>query len=200
MLLLSIVSLFVGPMLYLLLRKGGFVAKAFDSIIVAVLIVLMAFLLIPESWAELGYWSVALMFTGYLLPGLLEGLVKKAAHTLHLISLLLALAGLALHAILDGAALTGGHGGAGSSLALAIVLHRFGTGLMLWMMVQPVFGKRTAFAILGFVGLATVAGYLLSETILGLEGDHAMSVIQALVIGMIVHSLVHRSHGQSHIA
>lgn len=197
MLLLSIVSLFIGPMLYLWLRKGGFVAKAFDSIIVAVLIILMAYSLIPESWVELGYWSVGLMFAGYLLPGLLEGLIKKAAHTLHLISLLLALAGLALHAMLDGAALNVGHGDTGSSLSLAIVLHRFGVGLMLWMMVQPVFGKRVAFAILGFVGLATVGGYLLSETILGLEGDHAMSVIQALIIGMIVHSLVHRSHGES---
>jgi len=197
-LLLSIISLFIGPMLYLWLRKGGFVAKAFDSVIVVVLIVLMAFLLIPESWAELGYWSVALIFAGYLLPGLLESLIKKAAHTLHLISLVLALAGLALHAMLDGAALMIGNGSAGNSLGLAIVLHRFGVGLMLWMMVQPVFGKRVAFGVLGFVGLATVVGYLLSETILGLEGDHAMSVLQALIIGMIVHSLIHRSHGESH--
>jgi len=197
-LLLSIISLFIGPMLYLWLRKGGFVAKAFDSVIVVVLIVLMAFLLIPEYWAELGYWSVALMFAGYLLPGLLENLIKKAAHTLHLISLVLALAGLALHAMLDGAALMIGNGSAGNSLGLAIVLHRFGVGLMLWMMVQPVFGKRVAFGVLGFVGLATVVGYLLSETILGLEGDHAMSVLQALIIGMIVHSLIHRSHGESH--
>ena len=74
-LLLSIISLFIGPLLYLWLRKGGFVAKAFDSVIVIVLIVLMAFMLIPESWTELGYWSVALMFAGYLLPGLLESLI-----------------------------------------------------------------------------------------------------------------------------
>jgi len=48
-LILSIVTLFIGPLLYLWLRKGGFVAKAFDSTIVAVLVVLLAFLLIPES-------------------------------------------------------------------------------------------------------------------------------------------------------
>ncbi len=197
-LLLSIVSLFIGPMLYLWLRKGGFVARVFDSIIVAVLVILMAFLLIPESWFELGYWSIALIAAGYLLPGLLEKLIKQAAHTLHLISLLLALAGLALHAILDGAALTVSHGGMDGGLSLAIVLHRFGVGLMLWLMVQPVFGRRMAFAVLGFVGLATVGGYLLSETVLGLEGDFATSAVQALVIGMIVHSLVHRSHGEVH--
>ena len=68
-------------MLYQWLRRGGFVAKAFDSLIVAVLVVLMAFLLIPESWAQLGYWSIALILAGYLVPGLLEHLIKKAAHT-----------------------------------------------------------------------------------------------------------------------
>ena len=198
MLLLSIISLFVGPVLYLWLRRGGVVAKAFDSIIVAVLLVLMAFLLIPESWAALGYWSIVLIFGGYLLPGLLEHLIKKAAHALHLISLLLALAGLALHAMLDGAALTVDQGETVNGLSLAIVLHRFGVGLMLWMMVQPVFGKRKAFLVLGFVGLATLGGYLLSETILGLEDDDAMSIIQALITGMIVHSLIHRSHAESH--
>ena len=198
MLILSIISLFVGPLLYLWLRKGGSVAKAFDSLIIAVLVILMAFLLIPESWAQLGYWSVALILSGYLVPGLLEQLIKKAAHTFHLVSLALALVGLALHAMLDGAALTDVHGIANSNLSLAIVLHRFGVGMMLWMMVQPAFGKRAAFAVLGFVALATVAGFLLSETVLGLEGDNTMSVIQALIIGMIVHSLIHRSHGTHH--
>lgn len=182
-------------MLYLWLRRGGFIAQAFDSLMIVVLVVLITFLLIPESWTELGYWSVALILTGYLVPGLLEHLVKRAAHTFHLVSLLLALAGLALHALLDGAALTMGHGGVPSNLSLAIVIHRFGEGMTLWMMVQPVFGKHAAFAVLGFVALATIGGYLLSEIVLGLEGDNAMYVIQALIIGMIAHSLLHRSHG-----
>jgi hypothetical protein len=197
-LLLSIISLFIGPLLYQWLRHGGLAARALDSLIIAVLIILMAFLLIPESWGALGYWSLALILTGYLVPGLLEHMIKKAAHTFHLVSLLLALLGLAVHAILDGAALTVSSGGSASSLSWAIVLHRFGVGMMLWMMVQPVFGKRAAFAVLGFVSLATIGGYLLSEPVLGLEGDFAMSAIQALIIGMIAHSLIHRSHSSSH--
>jgi hypothetical protein len=197
-LVLSIVSLFIGPLLYQWLRGGGFIAKAFDSAIIAVLILLMAFLLIPESWSELGPWSVVLILTGYLLPGLLEHLIKRAAHTFHLVSLLLALAGLALHAMLDGAVLTVSNGSATSNLSLAIVIHRFGVGMMLWMMVQPVFGKRGAFGILAFVSLATIAGYALSETVLDLEGGYTLAVIQALIIGMIVHSLVHRGHGAGH--
>ncbi len=198
MLLLSIILLFIGPILYQWLSRSGLVARAFDSLIIAVLVILMVLMLIPESWTELGYWSVALMLAGYLVPGLLEHLIKKVAHAFHIVSLLLALAGLALHAMLDGAALTMGHGDATSSLSLAIVIHRFGVGMMLWLMVQPVFGKYVAFGILGFVALATVGGYLLSEIVLGLEGGYVMSVIQALIIGMIVHSLIHRGHGVSH--
>jgi len=180
------------------MRRGGFVAKAFDSLIIAVLMLLMAFFLIPESWAALGYSSIALILAGYLAPGILEHLIKKAAHTLHMVSLLLALAGLALHAMLDGAALNTAGDAIASNLSLAIVIHRFGVGMMIWMMVQPLFGKRTAFGVLGFATLATVGGYLLSEKLLGLEGGYSMSVIQALIIGMIVHSLIHRSHGASH--
>ena len=198
MLVLSIVSLFIGPLLYQWLRGGGFIAKAFDSAIIAVLILLMAFLLIPESWSQLGPLSLVLILTGYLLPGLLEHLVKRAAHTFHLVSLVLALAGLALHAMLDGAVLTVSDGSAGSHLSVAIVIHRFGVGMMLWMMVQPVFGKRGALGILAFVSLATLAGYMLSDSVLDLEGSYTLSVIQSLIIGMIVHSLAHRSHGASH--
>lgn len=198
MLLLSIIALFIGPIFYQWLRRGGFVAKAFDKLIIAVLILLMAVFLIPESWAELGYWSVAMILAGYLAPGVLEQLIKKAAHTLHLVSMLLALAGLALHAMLDGAALNAGDGMMATNLSLAIVIHRFGVGMMIWMMVQPLFGRKVAFGLLGFVSLATLGGFMLSESLIGLEGGYAMSVIQALIIGMIVHSLVHRSHGASH--
>lgn len=188
--------MFIGPALYQWLRHGGFAAKALDSLIIVVLIVLMALFLIPESWGELGYGSIALILAGYLVPGLLEHLIKKAAHTLHMVSMILALSGLALHAMLDGAVLN--THAAASNLSLAIVLHRFGVGMMIWMMVQPVFGRHAAFMVLGFAAVATVGGYLLSEHLLGMEGGYAISVIQALIIGMIVHSLVHRSHGASH--
>lgn len=198
MLLLSIIVLFIGPLLYQWLRGGGFIAKAFDSLIIAALVILVAFLLIPESWAELGYWSLALILSGYLAPGLLEKLIKKAAHAFHTVSLLLALLGLGLHAMLDGAALTSMNGGAHSHLPLAIVLHRFGVGIMLWMMVQPAYGRRAATAVLGFVGLVTVGGYLLSEVVLGIEGAGFMAVLQTLIIGMILHSLIHRSHAVHH--
>ena len=52
--------------------------------------------------------------------------------------------------------------------------------------------------VLGFAALATIGGYYLTEVITGLEGDYSMSVVESLIIGMIIHSLVHRSHGAGH--
>ncbi len=191
---LSIVSLFVGPLFYNWLRQGGLVARAFDTLIVAVLLVLLVFLLIPESWAELGLVSLVLMLTGYLVPGLLEKLLAHAADTLHRVSLFIALLGLALHAVLDGAGVATSTLHRPHNLALAIVVHRLSVGLILWMLVQPLFGKRAALAVLGVVSLATVGGYLLSEHIAEYRGETVMPIIQALIIGTIAHSLIHRDH------
>ncbi|MDX1556570.1 MAG: hypothetical protein R3212_11130, partial [Xanthomonadales bacterium] len=79
-------------------------------------------------------------------------------------------------------------------LALAIVLHRLGMGLVVWLLVQPAFGRRAAWAVLGVVAVATVAGWALSDALSGLTGGRVLPVIEGLIVGMIVHSLVHRGH------
>ena len=189
LLVLSVLALFAGPALYHWMRQGGLIARAFDRSIVAALVLLLVFLLVPEAFSGLGWLALALIFFGYLLPGLLEAAVKGAARTFHLISLVLALAGLALHAMLDGAGLAGSE-----ALALAIILHRLGVGLVLWLIVQPAFGRRVALAVLVLVSAATLLGYGLSEQMISLSGANAVLVIQSLIIGTIIHSLVHRGH------
>jgi len=195
LLLLSILALFAGPLLYQWLRKGGLVARTVETAVVAVLVLVVVFLLVPDTFAELGLLSLALILAGYLVPGLLEMAIRRAAHAFHIMSLLLALMGLIAHAMLDGAGLATGSGGqASETLGAAIVLHRFGMGLVLWFMVQPVFGRRWAIAVLLLVAVATVAGYWLSEPLLSLDDGGIVHVIEPLIIGTIIHSLVHRSH------
>ncbi len=194
MLLLSILALFAGPLLYQWLRKGGLVARTVETAVVAVLVLVVVFLLVPDTYGELGLLSLALILAGYLIPGLLEIAVRRAAHAFHIMSLLLALVGLIAHAMLDGAGLATGGGQAGATLGMAIVLHRFGMGLVLWFMVQPVFGKRWAVAVLLLVAVATVAGYWLSEPLLSLDDGGIVHFIEPLIIGTIIHSLVHRGH------
>jgi len=191
MLSLSLIMLFAGPMLYQWLRKGGLVARTFDRIIVVFLVVVVAFMLVPEALSGLGWLAFLLMLTGYLAPGLLESGLKRSARTLHLLSLGVALVGLALHALLDGAGLAGSETQASVNLALAIVLHRFGVGLVLWLVLKPAFGKTVALLL---IAAATLLGYAASAKLLPLAGERAVLVIQALIIGTIVHSLLHREH------
>ncbi len=194
MLLLSLLMLFAGPLLYQWIQRGGWFARTLDRTIVVALVVIISVFLIPEIIAPLGWMAPALVLAGFALPGMLESTVKRAAETLHLFSLYLALAGLLLHALLDGAGLAGSELGANTGLATAIILHRFGVGLMLWMIMQPAFGQRIAWLTLFFMAGATVLGFEFSERVLPLAGEQAVTMIQAVIIGTIVHSLIHREH------
>lgn len=194
MLLLSLLVLFAGPALYQWIQQGGWFARTLDRTIVVMLVVIIGLLLIPEIVEPLGWLAPALVLAGYALPGVLERSVKHAAETFHLLALYLALAGLLLHALLDGAGLAGSELGESTGLAAAIVLHRFGVGLMLWMIMHPAFGRRVAWLALCALAAATVLGFEFSERVLPLAGEQAVTMIQAVIIGTIIHGLLHRSH------
>jgi hypothetical protein len=202
-LLLSLITLFAGPLLFQWISGSGGVARTLDRVVVAVLVVLVVVLLIPDIIQPLGLWAPALVMLGYGFPWLLEKLVRRAAESLHLLSLYVALAGLLLHALLDGAGLAGSgleHHGGGENLALAIILHRFGMGLMLWLIMQPAFGNRVAWGTLAAIAAATIVGFEFSARLLPYAGDTGIMGVQAVIIGTIIHSLLHRGHvhGASH--
>lgn len=198
MLLLSLITTFAGPALLIWLSRGGRLAKTIDQLIVVVLVLLVCILLVPETFEALGWVSLLLVLGGYLLPGILEFLIRRAAETLHLASLGFAIAGLVLHALMDGAGLASGGQGGGDGLGLAIILHRFGVGLMLWLIVQPVFGDRIAWLTLVGMAAATVLGFEFSAWLLPLAGEQAILTLQAVIIGTIIHSLIHRGHAGAH--
>jgi hypothetical protein len=194
LLLLSIITLFAGPLLFQWVSSSHPLARALDRAIVAVLVVLVVVLLIPDIIEPLGLLAPGFLIVGYLLPGLLERVIKQAAETLHLLSLYVALVGLILHAVLDGAGLAGSEMRDNSSLAVAIILHRFGMGLMLWLIMQPVFGNRVAWSILFAMAAATIVGFEFSERLLPYADVTVIAAVQGVIVGTIIHSLVHREH------
>ena len=198
MLLLSLMTLFAGPLMFQWLSRSHRVARILDRVIVVALIGLVALSLVPEIVASLGWTAPLLILAGYLLPGLLEKLVQQAAETLHLVTLYVALAGLLLHEALDGAGLAVSALSDNSGFAWAIVLHRFGMVLLLWLIVQPVFGNAKAWLLLLCMAGATVLGYEFSERLLPLAGDRLIAGMQGVIIGTIVHSLVFRGHVHRH--
>jgi hypothetical protein len=198
LLLLSLLTLFAGPLLFQWISSAHPIARTLERVVVAVLIVLVVLLLIPDIVEPLGWAAPVLVLLGYLLPGVLERMVKRAAETMHLLTLYVALGGLMVHALLDGAGLAGSELQAGETLAAAIVLHRFGMGLVLWLIIQPAFGSRAAWLTLVALAAATVIGFEFSERLLPLAGAGVVDVIEALIVGTIIHSLVYRGHVHQH--
>jgi len=198
LLLLSLITLFAGPLIFQWISATHPLAKTLDRVVVAVLIVLVVVLLIPDIIEPLGLWAPAFILLGYLLPGVLERAIKRAAETMHLMSLYVALLGLLLHALLDGAGLSGSEAHGSGGLGVAIVLHRFGMGLMLWLIVEPVFGKRAAWGTLFAMAAATIIGFEFSELLLPYADDRIIAAVQGVIVGTIIHSLVHREHVHSH--
>lgn len=198
MLLLSLITLFAGPLLYQWMRNAQLLASRLEWLIVIVLIGLVVLLLVPDILEPLGPAAAGLIVIGYLLPGLLEKLIKKAAEGLHLASLVFALIGLMLHALLDGAGLAGSELRSSAGLAAAIILHRFGVGLMLWLIVEPAFGRRAAWLTLFSIAAATIIGFEFSERFLPFAGDRLIAGVQGVIIGTIIHGLIHRGHVHSH--
>ena len=60
------------------------------------------------------------------------------------------------------------------------------------------FGARRAWLTLFGMAAATVLGYEFSERLLPLAGDVFISGMQAVIIGTIIHGLVHRGHVHTH--
>jgi hypothetical protein len=197
-LLISLITLFAGPLILIWLSRGGRIAQAFDRVIVIALILLVVVLLLPEIIESLGWAAVALLAVGYFLPGVLEAVVRQAAEKLHIASLLIALLGLLLHALLDGAGLAGSEMANSESLGVAIIMHRFGVGMMIWLIMQPTFGHRSAWVMLIGMAAATIVGFEFSARLMPLAGKDAFDILQAVIIGTIIHSLVHRGHVHSH--
>ena len=69
---------------------------------------------------------------------------------------------------------------------------------MLWLIIEPVFGKRAAWSTLVAIAAATIAGFEFSERLLPLAGDTVISAVQGVIVGTIIHGLVHRGHVHRH--
>ena len=60
---------------------------------------------------------------------------------------------------------------------------------------RPLSKSSDEMSVLGLSdGGATVLGFEFSERVLPLAGEQAVSMIQAVIIGTIIHSLIHREH------
>ena len=104
------------------------------------------------------------------------------------------LSGIALHALLEGAAFAGDPIAAPdrTAFAVAVALHRVLLGLVIWWLVRPRHGPILAALAVAAVPVVTVAGYLVGGE-LGMAGEGpGVALYQAFVAGTLLHVVFHQ--------
>jgi uncharacterized membrane protein YraQ (UPF0718 family) len=194
LLLLSIAMLLLGPLAYRSWSQGHALGFAVDGFVFVAISGLVLFLVLPETVVNGGWWALGWAAAGALGPTFTEQAFHGLQRRTHNAALVLGIAGIGFHGVLDGAALSQGTMIAGGlSLPLAIILHRIPVGMAIWWLVRPSFGSRTSALVIGFVILATVGGYAMGPSLLEHASLQAVAWFEALVAGALVHVVVHRT-------
>ncbi|HET9947797.1 MAG TPA: hypothetical protein VFQ22_02610 [Longimicrobiales bacterium] len=184
-----------GPILYGSLHYRPRAAAWVDGFVYLAVPALVAWQILPEAWEQRSLALVAAVVLGLLAPGAIE----RLSHALHRhtdsVALAVGLSGLALHALLEGAALVPTASGVGVAFALAVILHRVPVGLIVWWLLRPRYGTGAAAAGVAMVSACTLLGWLLGVEVLGRMHEGGVGLYQAFVSGSLVHVVYHQGRG-----
>lgn len=189
----TLVALACGPALYALARPRPRLRRAFDIAVWIGVLALLAFETVPEALAVGGLIGASFFLLGLLGPSALEHGLRSLARETHLAALLIALLGLALHALADGAVLAAvgpGH----DELGAAVALHSLPIGLAICWVAIPALGWPRALAVLLAMAAATLLGYAVTPDLETLLGPRPWAWIQLAVAGLLLHALAGRPH------
>jgi zinc transporter ZupT len=203
--------LLLGPLLYGLAALRRATGQMLDGFVLITLAGIVCLHIVPDAWRSAGPVSLVFILLGLAFPLLLEWVFSQAHERAHLVVLLVAAIGIALHAVLDGLALLpiGEQSGLfGSTLALGVIIHRLPVGIAIWWVVRPQFGTAAALAVFAVVIGATGTSYYLGAGLLVADST-ALAFFQAFVAGSLVHvalfgishdseSAAAQVHGEAH--
>ncbi|MFW5966508.1 MAG: permease [Persicimonas sp.] len=192
---LSILALAVGPALFPLAKRRPRLLCGIDGFVLVSIGGLCLFHLMPVAVEHGGMWTLVTALAGLLFPFVFGGhQTHDGQRNVHNAFLLLAAGGLAIHALIDGAALFQGvhHellGNELGGLVAAVLIHRVPMSLLVWWSVSPRMGKWPAAATLILLAVATVIGYQMGgvvEMTPPLTGH-----LVAFVAGSLFHVVAH---------
>jgi hypothetical protein len=197
----SIFALGIGPLIYQTfgpLRRTDSIVSGF------ILVVITATLLtevLPQTFAIISYTAILLALLGFVGPTLIEKVFTRSANRTHILTILLGILGLVIHASFDGAALYVSDEEIGAEihhsteqLSLAIILHRLPVGLTIWWLLKPLIGEKYSLLTLLAMALATSGGYALSMQVSEIHTSSVMAMLQAFIGGSLMHVILHKPH------
>lgn len=200
-LILSIVALAAGPVLFPVVRRRPHFLCGMDGFVLVAIIGLSLFHMLPAAVEHAGWWALPSAVAGMLVPFIFgRDLHHIGQRNVHNIFILIAVVGLASHAMVDGAAIfhgTHAHEGAHGAgeqvplagMAAAVLIHRVPMSMLIWWSLRPRMGTSVAAWALGILAVATGAGYLLSGFVAMTPA--IMGHFVAFVAGSLVHVVGH---------
>jgi len=191
----SIFALGIGPLIYQTFGPMKRTDKIVSGFILLVITATLFTEILPDAFKTIGILAIFLALLGFVGPTLIEKLFTKSATKTHLLTILLGILGLIIHASIDGAALHGVEvSNSHENLTLAIILHRLPVGLTIWWLLRPLIGERYALLTLIAMAVATSGGFLLSMQINELHSSSSMLALQAFISGSLLHVVFHKPH------
>ena len=196
---LGFLALCAGPLMVYLLRSNAWSTVALDSFCLITISGFALLHLLPESAEQAGWLVLPLALLGFVLPSIAERTLHHGDAGVRKTVLLLAVFGIAAHAILDGLFLEAGgrahegheHAGTHELTAWAVILHRIPEGLGIWWIVPRTLGTRAAVWITTTSVLATLFGYFLGGQVLTEDSQNALALLQSLLVGSLLHVVLH---------
>lgn len=211
----SIAALVIGPVLLQISRVGSRAVGFLEGFTFITIAGLICFSILPQAISGGGPIALAFALLGLVFPVGLERMFHHLARQVHLLILLLGMAGLAVHAAIDGVALGvadlgqsadlqeltyPGHRESGDDLALAVVLHRFPLGLAVWYLLAPALGAGSAVVLLVVMAIGTGIGFYLGTGLFEFTQGPIIAWFQAFVTGSILHVIIYEpGHHKHHV-
>jgi hypothetical protein len=188
----TLLALASGPVLYAPAAARPRLHAFLDGFVMVGITLLIVADVLPETYRQGGWLSLAFAAIGLFGPTLLERF-RAARAPVHLGAVGLAMGGLVVHALGDGVALAP-TAATPWGLQLAVPLHTIPVSMAVWSVLVPASGTRAALAALAAMAAATVAGYFYGVPLSRWLGEEGWAWLQALIAGSILHVIFGRPH------
>jgi len=194
----ALIAPVAGVFLYILLHSRPQTMRLIDAIVFVALPLLVAWQIFPHVWVERQIAPLIAVIAGAGLLHLIEKISHRLARHTDNLTILLGVASMVLHALLEGGALMPAT--ASAPFAFAVILHRIAVGLLIWWLLEPRHGVVVAVAGVGAILAATAIGFAAGTEILP-DGHAALELYQAFVAGSLLHVVFHQGrHDHAHHA
>ncbi|WP_420449067.1 hypothetical protein [Candidatus Palauibacter sp.] len=192
----ALVAPVAGVFLYIFLHHRPQTMRLIDMIVFVALPLLVAWQIFPHVWFERQITPLIAVIAGGGILYVIEKVSRRLAQHTDNLTIILGVASMVLHALLEGGALMPAT--ASAPFAFAVILHRVAVGLLIWWLLEPRHGVVVAAAGVGAILLATVIG-LAAGTELLPEEHTAIELYQAFVAGSLLHVVFHQGrHDHAH--